>query len=287
MIADLRIVSGRAQLLREYKSNNKSIESIKIINANVDKIQISNEGMKHASEAEKIANRRKIDTAAGAVGYDCNSRIFLLPDGSRISADDVSTKIGEDEYIPVQVKDNKLSLEPGNYYRLTDKNGVTTTFACSQYGLDPHSFSQRMINGSDELTDDSDKVELLTFLANDGNVIGVNMFFEKDWAVNTLKDLGFTPGKASIHRKEGNSGDFFLGYDNRLHTVSGAQSRIQAINLTNYLELGVSSDSVWKIDGEEYSMNEQGYFNIPMDAMCIPGSMELIDRNGNPVVIHA
>lgn len=287
MNANLRIIPGRAQLLREYKLNNKNMKSIKANDTNVDKIQISKEGMKHVSEAEKIANRRKIDTVAGAVEYDFNSRIFRLPDGSRISADDVSTEIGEDEYIPVQVKDNKLSLEPGNYYRLTDKNGVTTTFACSQYGLDPNSFSQKAINGSGDLTDDSDKVELLTFLANDGNVIGVNMFFEKDWAVNTLKDLGFTPGKASIHRGEGNSGDFFLGYDNRLHTVSGAQSRIQAINLTNYLELGVSSDSVWKIDGKEYSMNEQGYFNIPMDAMCIPGSMELIDRNGNPVVIHA
>ncbi len=253
----------------------------------MDKIQISQAGMRHVSQAEKIANRKKIDTADGAVGYDNNSRIFLLPDGSRISADDVSTEIGEDEYISIQVKDNKLQLEPGNYYRITDEKGLTTTFACGKYGLSDHSISQGMINDSGKFSGDSSKVDLLNSLADNGDIIGINMFFDKNKIIDTLKNFGFTPGKASVSIKGGNSGDFFYGNDNRLHTVSGAESRIRAINVTNYLELGVSRDSIWKIDGKQYSMNESGYFNIPMDAMCVPGSMDFVDRNGDPVVIRA
>ena len=164
---------------------------------------------------------------------------------------------------------------------------MTTKFACGKFGLDAHSFSLDMINGSGNSSEYSPKVDLLATLSDNGNLIGVNMFFEKDWVMDTLKNWGFTLGKASVSVKNGNSGEFFYGNDNRLHTVSGAQSRIQAINVTNYLELGVPRDSVWKIDGKDYFMNENGYYDIPMDAMCVPGSMDLLDRNGNPVVIRA
>jgi hypothetical protein len=160
-------------------------------------------------------------------------------------------------------------------------------FACGKYGLDDHSFAIDSINSPENLSPFSPKVDLLATLADNGNVTGINMFFDKNWVQNTLGSFGFTPGKASVNIQGGNSGDFFYGNDNRLHTVSGAESRIRAINATNYLELGVSRDSIWKIDGEQYSMNESGYFNIPMDAMCVPGSMDFLDRDGNPVVIHA
>lgn len=160
-------------------------------------------------------------------------------------------------------------------------------FACGKYGLSDHSIALETINDPENLSPFSPKVDLLASLADNGNVTGINMFFDKNWVLNTLDSFGFKPGKASVNIKGGNSGDFFYGNDNRLHTISGAQSRIRAINVTNYLELGVSRDSIWKIDGKQYSMNESGYFNIPMDAMCVPGSMDFVDKDGNPVVIHA
>ncbi|WP_097003520.1 hypothetical protein [Lacrimispora amygdalina] len=80
------------------------------------------------------------------------------------------------------------------------------------------------------------------------DTVGVSLFYQNDWVMNTLKDYGFTPGKVSIH-------------------INGGKS-------------------VWRIDGKEYPMNENGYFKIPLDVMCEPGSMEIVDAQGNPVVLH-
>lgn len=50
------------------------------------------------------------------------------------------------------------------------------------------------------------------------DTVGVSLFYQNDWVMNTLKDYGFTPGKVSIH-------------------INGGKS-------------------VWRIDGKEYPMNE-------------------------------
>lgn len=252
----------------------------------MDRIEISEHGKKSISQAEKAANRRKIDMADGAVSFDHNSRVFTLPDGTRISADDVSSEIGEDEYVTIRANDNELTLEPGNYYRLVDKNGEITTFSCGKYGLSSSSFSQHILNGTSMVNKDSSKVELLASLADNANTVGVSLFYQNDWVINTLKDYGFTPGKVSIHINGGNCGDFYLGHNDRLYTIPETQSRIEAINLTNHLEYGAPKGSVWRIDGKEYPMDENGYFNIPLDVMCEPGSMKIVDAQGNPVILH-
>lgn len=282
----LRIRPYRTELLPHYKSRNKYLKQGVAPNAKLDKIEISKEGKKRVSQAEKIANRRKIDFADGAVGYDHNSRVFILPDGSRISADDVSTEIGDDEYKTIQADDNKLELEPGNYYRLVGKNGDITTFSCAKHGMCPYSITKDMLEEVPISIKDHNKIDLLDCIADHGNTIAAASLNSREWAVNTLKDFGFTPGKISIHINGGNCGDCYFGRDNRLYSIAGTQSLIYGMNHMNYLEHGAPMGAVWRIEGKEYPMDEKGHFHIPMDAMCVPGSMEMVDADGNPVVLH-
>lgn len=37
------------------------------------------------------------------------------------------------------------------------------------------------------------------------DTVGVSLFYQNDWVMNTLKDYGFTPGKVSIHINGGKS----------------------------------------------------------------------------------
>jgi hypothetical protein len=48
-----------------------------------------------------------------------------------------------------------------------------------------------------------------------------------------------------------------------------------AFNNTNFLEDGYTKESVFKIDGKEYKLNENGKLNIPEGIICLAETIQI------------
>ncbi len=259
-----------------------------------DEIEFSNTGMqliKHkssTSEAEKIRNRERIDFADGTVTFDVQTRIFCLPDGSQISADDVAATVDYDKVYNLKVSDNKLILKQDAYYSYTDKNSNISMFSSSKV-LSSHSIATFCLNN--EMENPSRPLEAI----NSADILGALMEYKSPGGAyifhshkevkNLLEHLGFKPGKIEIGIEGSFKSTYFFTHDGELYAEYESEARIRAINSTNHLERGVPAGSIWRIDGNEYPMDENGYFHIPSGIMCVPGEMEIVDSQGNPVTI--
>lgn len=118
--------------------------------------------------------------------------------------------------------------------------------------------------------------------SNGASVVGIYMFFLDERVNSLMNSLGFKPGKIEIDFGKGSSVHF---WDEKDGIYSGGQSEstISAVNSTNYIkQYKVPQGAVYRIDGKEYPMDEEGYFHIPSGIMCIPNSMNLVDKDGNP-----
>lgn len=261
-----------------------------------DILEVTNEGkqlLKHkstVSREEKIKNRERIDFVDGVVTFDFQSRLFTLPDGSKISADDVATSVDYNKVSNFKVEDNKLILKQGQYYNFTDENGNANLYGSAKV-LSSHSFVDYCLD--DERRNQSQPMEsfkpadILGSLMEYKTPMGAYLFYSHDEVNNLLEHLGFKPGKIQIGIEGSFKSTYFLTHDGELYGEYESEARINSINSRNHLEYSVPPDSIWRIDGKEYPMDEKGYFQIPSGIMCVPGEMELVDSNGNLVQIKS
>lgn len=282
--------------------NNKQITDNKIVSKSsytkpiykCDEVEFSDTGMQFlkqrssVSEAEKIRNRERIDFADGTVTFDTQNRIFYLPDGSKISATDVATTVDSNKVFTLKAEDNQLILRYGAYYNFTDKNGNTNMYTSSKV-LGSHSISDYCINNEIENSPQPPEAirpaNILGELMEYKSPVGAYLYHSHEEVKDLLEQLGFKPGKIEIGIEGSFKSTYFFNHDGELFAEYESEARIRSINSRNNYECGIPSGSIWKIDGKEYAMDENGNFHIPSGIMCVPGEMELVDRNGNPVII--
>lgn len=270
---------------------------------NFDKISISEAGRARVPKTstltheEKVANRRRIDFCEGGISFDNFNLSFALPDGTLIPMEDVATEIGEEEITPFEITDNKVDLKPDTYSKwvgpdgkehiLTITKSTVCLSSCTQDILSDPAFNSQIVSGQHPVDKDTrDSITLLDFLCDESDtgfsVVGIYMFYSDEKVHSLMNSLGFKPGKIETDIGKG-SNVYFWDKKDGIYCGSQSESTINAVNHINYIkEFNVPQGAVYRIDGNEYPMDEDGFFHIPSGIMCVPNSMSLVDKDGNP-----
>lgn len=277
-------IDGDLMLLDQHASASNNVEKSA---KNYDQLELSSQvnevvSTSGVSEAQKIENRKKIDFADGLVCYtETNGeKYFTLPDGTNIPADQVSSKVDPSEVKKVTVTDNKLVLEKGQYYSITNQQGEDVLLSVGS-SISLNSFAETQINKTE--VQGFETFSIFSDLVQSKSPLGVYQSYSRKDVSDLLKSIGFEAGKIDLKINNSYETSYYFTHNGELYGESEIENRIQTINRENQFDYGVPAGSMYIIDGKKYELDENGYFNLPSGIMYCDEEAKLIDKNGNKI----
>lgn len=204
----------------------------------------------------------------------------------------------EESLEQLDFKDNTIEISDNARYKvstlthgltsiITSKMGVNSLVASLFSGVDEMS----LYSNKNEYTDVTNTIKLMNSLVN-GNTAGEKLsalreFFPsvKEEGGNKellarLKKLGVEPGKEL--KIKGCKDSLFLEEDGSLYTMNEVNKFREDYNKTNYFssKYNYTKDTVFKIDGKEYKLDDTGHLNIPAGVVCTPYRVSIIRNLG-------
>lgn len=238
--------------------------------------------------SEMINNRYMIDFSDDIVSFEYSTNNFYIDNGDTIievPISNVSPFIDEDNIKILKVYDNKLILTPNFYYKFNHSDGIDRIYGATNKGFKTvylvdsiynnydDSFDEVLFNTSDIIND---------FLINKSYING-----SKKFTAFLIHELGFKPGTLEVGLTTNKTYRYFYRDNGSILNEETFNERIDSINFKNHIKYGVPKDAKWIIGGNEYQMNEDGYFNIPYlsDTMYNSGEFKLINSEGQEIFL--
>lgn len=241
---------------------------------------------------EMYNNRKLIDFYDGMISFEHYNQTFnsfneLSPhhfqqSKNSLHISDVSPYPDPTDTEILKVKDNKLILTPKKYYKIRHHDGIERI-----YGASNNSFKK--VNFIDNvLLDRHHNIDLImedTVDVIQGLISGQLYPNMTDKEITfMLKDFGFKPGVIEIGI--GNKSKKYLFSENgEIRNLDIMNDLIGIFNNRNHMDWGIPKDSKWVIGGNEFHMDEYGYFELPnLDEINMrTGDFKIVDKFGNVV----
>lgn len=287
------------QILGEDKKNKQEIQGLRddYISSkekNIYTLYSAPERKSQLSEEEKLRNREKIDFTNAAISFDCIKKIFTMADGSKIALEDTATKPRKGTVKEFEVVNNNLIMKKGCYYNYTDRDGYTLMFSAGNSLYNDSTVDDCRIGGRGMENKTKEwyhskarkTADIITSMLELKVPYAAYMSYSHQEVAELLHDVGISAGKFTLGIDGGYSNNYYMTHNGEIYAEYEVESRREAINMTNYLELSAPPGTMYLIDGVKYKMDEKGYFHIPENTMVCPGEMQLIDENGKKVKIY-
>ncbi|WMM23458.1 hypothetical protein RBU61_10880 [Tissierella sp. MB52-C2] len=266
-------------------TNNKNIDSYIRSDKNVNITKYIN--FKKITP-KMIENRKMIDFSDEVVSFEYNTNNFCIGSGStiiEIPISDVSPVIDLDNVETLKVNDNRLILKSNSYYRFSHNDGIDRIYGATNRGFQTIKFVDNIYNDQnnsfDEVLDNTSDI-INDLLRNQNYING-----SKKSTEYLLKELGFKPGTLEVGLTANKTYKYFYKDSGGIINEKTFNDNIDGINSRNHIEYGVPKDAKWIIGGNEYHMNEDGYFNIPhlSDIKCSTGEFKLVNSTGQEIFL--
>jgi len=183
------------------------------------------------------------------------------------------TELSGHEIKPLTAIDNTLDFETGSYYKLNTKSGITTILKGDNAGDIYMPFSELGLGAEFSLAPSDykeiDKVEkFFTYLSSDITAYCVRTNYSNSETKDLLASVGIKPGWFEI--KNGTkSNKFYMLHDGTIYPKYQVDAQRDYFNVKNFFKDGYTKDSVFKIDGKEYKLDDAGHLNIPEGTGCV------------------
>jgi hypothetical protein len=188
------------------------------------------------------------------------------------------TNINGSEISSLKAVDNSLSFKNNSYYDL-NINGTRAIFTTDASGHITMPYKELEIESgslSPSTYAEIDKIEkFFTYLSTDRSGMLIRLSYSNSETKEMLNNIGIKSGFFTI-KNNGNTNEFCLLDDGTLYPKYQSEAHRFALNHTDYFKEGYTSESVFKIDGKEYKLNDNGQLNIPEGVMCLAETMEII-----------
>jgi hypothetical protein len=238
--------------------------------------------------SKMIENRNMIDFSDDIVSFEYSTNNFYIDNSStiiEIPISNVSPFIDSDNIKTLKVYDNKLILTPNSYYKFNHSDGVDRIYGATNKGFKTIYFVDNIYNNQDTSFDEvlfntSDIIN--DFLTNKNYING-----SKKFNAFLIDELGFKPGVLEVGLTTSKTYKYFYKDNGSIFNEKAFNEQIDSINLKNHIKYGVPKDAKWIIGGNEYQMNEDGYFNIPYlaDTIYNSGEFKLVNSEGQEIFL--
>ncbi|MCT4599023.1 MAG: hypothetical protein N4A50_14230 [Vallitalea sp.] len=187
------------------------------------------------------------------------------------------TNINSSEIGSLKAVDNTLSFKNNTYYDL-NVNGTRAILTTDTFGHVTMPYKELEIESgslSPSTYAEIDKIEkFFTYLSMDSSALLVRLSYSNTEIKTMLSSAGIKPGFFTIKNND-KSNEFCLLEDGKIYSKRQSEAHRFALNHTNYFEEGYTTDSVFKIDGKEYKLNDNGQLNIPEGVMCLAETIQI------------
>ncbi|MDU5138185.1 hypothetical protein AALA13_18265 [Lachnospiraceae bacterium 50-23] len=238
--------------------------------------------------SKMIENRGLIDFSDGIVSFEYSTNKFYIDDNgvmTEIPISNVSPFIDPDNIKTLKIYDNKLILTSNSYYKFNHSDGIERIYGATNKGFRTICFVDNIYNNQDFSFDE--------VLFNTSDIIN-NLVTNEDYINGSKKfnaflinELGFKPGVLEVGLTTNKIYKYFYKDNGSIFNEKTFNERIDSINLKNHIKYGVPKDAKWIIGGNEYHMNEDGYFNIPYlsDTIYSSGEFKLVNSEGQEIFL--
>ncbi|CAK7083369.1 hypothetical protein KQI38_07785 [Tissierella carlieri] len=282
---DIKNVNSSVLKQDSYKKQNIDTNVNISVNINVNNIT-----------QKMYDNRKYLDFYEWTVSYEhCNSTFYVLEEifpGYQVASErgihltEVSPYPDPKDTRILKVDNNKLLMEPNQYYKFKHKDGIERIYGASRNSFKDISFVDtifwRQMSSVDKIKDDT--IDIIHGLFS--GTFYPNLSQEEISFI--LKDFGFKPGLIEIGI--GNNSKKYLFMNNgQIQSIEYINSLIDVYNSRNHLEWGIPEGSKWIIGGNEYEMDKDGYFNLSKldDTNLYNGEFKIINKDGEEMRMRA